>query len=130
MDRGKILEVNKLVFEYILSLDDKDINGLLSGEVKLALEGEVKEKPKAVKVVEKKSSSIVDNAVAVLNSSKVREDGVKALSGKGYTVSVLKEIAKVLSVYITQKAKKQDIIDAIIEGTIGQRINLEVLREG
>lgn len=42
MDKNKVIKISKLVFDYVLNMDDKSIDKLLYGQAKL----EIKEKEK------------------------------------------------------------------------------------
>ena len=64
----------------------------------------------------------IKNLYAISN----REEAIKYLSQ--FKVVDLKKIAKESKVFIKNKSKKVEIIDRIVEGTIGSKIKMDILK--
>lgn len=151
LNKVDILEVNKLVFEYVMNLEEEDIIKLLTGE-NVLLHGEkngkekttadnnnvevtVKsKKEKAVKpIVKEKEESdkntLIEEASKLLSEGTSREEAYSYFKKKVYTVKVLKDVAKNLDLYIKSKSTKAEIIEKLVEGTIGARLRIRALKE-
>ena len=113
MDRKSVLLANKVVFEFILSLSELELEELLKKSKKLAL-------------VKCKDIIIDDNSIKNLYSISSRQEAIKYLSE--FKVVDLKKIAKESKVFIKSKSKKAEIIDRIVEGTIGSKIKMDILK--
>ena len=70
MDKNKVIKISKLVFDYVLNMDDKSIDKLLYGQAKL----EIKEKEKKIKNDEKriKISNFINMVVELSDKNDVR----------------------------------------------------------
>lgn len=123
MDRKEVLLVNKLTFEFILSLSELELEELLKKNMKLAL-------VKCKDLLKEDSSKSEDDMIAAsinklyLISSK--EEATKYLSE--FRVVDLRKIAKKSNIFIKCKSKKIEIIDRIVEGTIGAKIKIDILK--
>lgn len=122
MDKKDILKVNKIIFDYILKLDEDSMEALLYGNKKLIL----------VEKNGQENKSIDDNNIDAINISlnlvKSREDAREFIENGRFNVKILKELAKVNNIYIRSKCNKAEIIDKIIEGTIGTRLKMQILK--
>lgn len=155
LDKVDILEINKLVFEYIINLDEATILELLKNQKKLlAVEikdnveinitnsngqtvnkkkNNVNKKEKIIKDKENKKDEnsqkdlIVDGS-RILSEALSREEAFNYLNKKMYTVKILKDIAKSLNVYIKSKSNKAEIIEKLVENTIGARLKIKALK--
>lgn len=154
MEKTDILKVNKLVFEYILNIDDIELSQLLNGLKVLSLkDGQDADKKltdnkrmnKKVKVnksesnIRKSKASISENnlddksleAVLIkLNSVSTKEEAYDYLKDSGFKVAELKAIAKRAEIFVKSKSKKDEIIDKLVQGTIGVKIKMKILTEG
>ena len=123
MDRKSILLANKVVFEFILSLSELELEELLKRSKKLAL---VKCKDIIIDDNIKTENKMIADSIKNLYSISSREEAIKYLSE--FKVVDLKKIAKESKVFIKSKSKKAEIIDRIVEGTIGSKIKMDILK--
>ena len=119
MDRKSILLANKVVFEFILSLSELELEELLKRSKKLAL---VKCKDIIIDDNSKTENKMIADSIKNLYSISSREEAIKYLSE--FKVVDLKKIAKESKVFIKSKSKKAEIIDRIVEGTIGSKMDI------
>ena len=123
MDRKSILLANKVVFEFILSLSELELEELLKKSKKLAL---VKCKDIIIDDNSKTENKMIADSIKNLYSISSRQEAIKYLSE--FKVVDLKKIAKESKVFIKSKSKKAEIIDRIVEGTIGSKIKMDILK--
>lgn len=123
MDRKSILLANKVVFEFILSLSELELEELLKRSKKLAL---VKCKDIIIDDNSKTENKMIADSIKNLYSISSRQEAIKYLSE--FKVVDLKKIAKESKVFIKSKSKKAEIIDRIVEGTIGSKIKMDILK--
>ncbi len=123
MDRKSVLLANKVVFEFILSLSELELEELLKKSKKLAL---VKCKDIIIDDNSKTENKMIADSIKNLYSISSREEAIKYLSE--FKVVDLKKIAKESKVFIKSKSKKAEIIDRIVEGTIGSKIKMDILK--
>lgn len=123
MDRKSVLLANKVVFEFILSLSELELEELLKKSKKLAL---VKCKDIIIDDNSKTENKMIADSIKNLYSISSRQEAIKYLSE--FKVVDLKKIAKESKVFIKSKSKKAEIIDRIVEGTIGSKIKMEILK--
>ena len=69
---------------------------------------------------------MIADSIKNLYSISNREEAIKYLSQ--FKVVDLKKIAKESKVFIKNKSKKVEIIDRIVEGTIGSKIKMDILK--
>lgn len=123
MNKKEILLVNKLAFDFILKLKDEDINSLIKGEKKLTLiDNEKSPKCKKINNTEEKVEEVINKVYSYSNKDKALEYLNK------FNVIDLKKIAKQANIYIKSRNKKSEIIDRIVEGTIGAKIKIDILQ--
>ena len=123
MNKKEILLVNKLAFDFILKLKDEDINSLIKGEKKITLiDNEKHLKANKIKNTEQK----VEEAINKVYSYSNKDEAVEYLNK--FNVIDLKKIAKQGNVYIKSRNRKSEIIDRIVEGTIGAKIKIDILQ--
>lgn len=154
MEKADILKINKLVFEYILSLDDVELKQLLSGVKILELkDGEdvgeklvsnkisnkkagekkldsTKRKPKASGMKNDIDDKRLEEVLIKLNSVITKEEAYDYLNKSGFKVNELKAIAKKAEIFVKSRSKKQEIIDKLVQGTVGVKIKMKILTEG
>ena len=123
MDRKSVLLANKVVFEFIMSLSELELEELLKKNKKLAL---VKCKDIIIDDNSKMENKMIADSIKNLYSISSREEAIKYLSQ--FKVVDLKKIAKESKVFIKNKSKKVEIIDRIVEGTIGSKIKMDILK--
>ena len=123
MDRKSVLLANKVVFEFIMSLSELELEELLKKNKKLAL---VKCKDIIIDDNSKTENKMIADSIKNLYSISSREEAIKYLSQ--FKVVDLKKIAKESKVFIKNKSKKVEIIDRIVEGTIGSKIKMDILK--
>ena len=123
MDRKSVLLANKVVFEFIMSLSELELEELLKKNKKLAL---VKCKDIIIDDNSKTENKMIADSIKNLYSISNREEAIKYLSQ--FKVVDLKKIAKESKVFIKNKSKKVEIIDRIVEGTIGSKIKMDILK--
>lgn len=123
MNKKEILLVNKLAFDFILKLKDDDLNSLIKGEKKIILiDNEKNLKVKKINNTEEKVEEVMNKIYSYSNKDEV----VEYLSK--FNKTDLKKIAKQGNVYIKSRNKKSEIIDRIVEGTIGADIKIDILQ--
>ena len=123
MDRKSVLLANKVVFEFIMSLSELELEELLKKNKKLAL---VKCKDIIIDDNSKTENKMIADSIKNLYSISSREEAIKYLSQ--FKVVDLKKKAKEYKVFIKSKSKKAEIIDRIVEGTIGSKIKMYILK--
>ena len=123
MNKKEILLVNKLVFDFILKLKNEDINSLIKGEKKITLIDKGKNlKGKNINSTEEKIEEVINKVYSYLN----KDEAVDYLNK--FNVIDLKKIAKQANVYIKSRNRKSEIIDRIVEGTIGAKKKIDILQ--
>lgn len=123
MDRKSVLLANKVVFEFIMSLSELELEELLKKNKKLEL---VKCKDIIIDDNSKTENKMIADSIKNLYAISSREEAIKYLSQ--FKVVDLKKIAKESKVFIKNKSKKVEIIDRIVEGTIGSKIKMDILK--
>lgn len=123
MNKKEILLVNKLAFDFILKLKEEDLNSLIKGEKKITLiDNEKNLKVKKINNTEEKVKEEINKIYSYSNKDEVVEYLNK------FNVIDLKKIAKQGNVYIKSRNRKSEIIDRIVEGTIGAKIKIDILQ--
>lgn len=154
MEKSDILKVNKLVFEYILNLDDVELKQLLNGVKVLVLkDGEdareklvsdkrvnkkvrgkkhesSKRKPKACGMENDLDDKRLEEVLIKLKSVITKEEAYDYLKKSGFKVDELKAIAKKAEIFMKSRSKKEEIIDKLVQGTVGVKIKMKILTEG
>lgn len=150
MEKTDILKVNKLVFEYILNLDELELKQLLNGIKVLSLkdgqvmkdkricnkEGETnklkssKRKSKSCEVDNNIDYKRFEEVLIKLNSVATKEEAYDYLKNSRLKVNELKAIAKQAEIFIKSRSKKDEIIDKLVQGTVGAKIKMKILTEG
>ena len=69
---------------------------------------------------------MIADSIKNLYAISSREEAIKYLSQ--FKVVDLKKIAKESKIFIKNKSKKVEIIDRIVEGTIGSKIKMDILK--
>ncbi|MCI9069745.1 hypothetical protein [Clostridium sp.] len=123
MNRKNILLANKIAFEFILGLSEIELKELLEKSSKLKL---VKCKDIITSDNTKSENEIISDLIKELYSISSKEEAIKYLNK--FKVTELKKIAKESNVFIKSKNKKIEIIDRIVEGTIGSKIKMDMLK--
>lgn len=122
MDKKDIIKVNKIIFDYILKLDEDSMEALLYGNKKLVL---VEKSGQANRSFDDHNIDAINKS---LNSVKSREEAKAFIENGRFNVKTLKEFAKLNNIYIRSKCNKAEMIDKIIEGTIGARLKMQILK--
>ena len=154
MEKSDILKVNKLVFEYILNLDDVELKQLLNGVKFLELRdgkdaGEKlspnkssnkkvigkkletsKRKPRASRIENDSDDKRLEEVLIKLKSVITKEEAYDYLKNSGLKVNELKAIAKKAEIFVKSRSKKEEIIDKLVQGTVGVKIKMKILKEG
>lgn len=149
MEKSDILKVNKLVFEYILNLDDVELKQLLNGVKVIGLkDGEdageklapnkrsnkklepSKRKPRASGIENDSDDKRLEEVLIKLNSVITKEEAYDYLKNSGFKVNELKAIAKKAEIFVKSRSKKEEIIDKLVQGTVGVKIKMKILTEG
>lgn len=115
----KGVELVSMAIKYISKLNDKDIYALLSGEK----EFKAVEKAKKNKKVKNNNSEIISD----INKCESRAKAKEYIEKSKFTVNRLKEIAKDAEIYIGSKLRKEEVIEKIVEGTVGAKIKIMIL---
>ncbi|MCR1951227.1 hypothetical protein NSA50_09185 [Clostridium sp. DSM 100503] len=123
MNKKEILLLSKLAFDFILKLKDEDLNSLIKGEKKITLIDNKKNlKGKKINNKEEKVEEVIDKVYSYSN----KDEALEYLNK--FNVIDLKKIANQANVYIKSRNKKSEIIDRIVEGTIGAKIKMGILQ--
>ncbi|MBM6839686.1 hypothetical protein H9X77_16105, partial [Clostridium saudiense] len=65
-----------------------------------------------------------------LNSVATKEEAYDYLKNSRLKVNELKAIAKQAEIFIKSRSKKDEIIDKLVQGTVGAKIKMKILTEG
>lgn len=123
MDKKEFMRLNKIIFDYIYKINDDEIKELLSGNKKVCLIDKKNEKLKL-------DDSINDEIIQIsktLRKFTTRSMAIDYLIKNKYTVKVLKILAKYNNIYVNSRCKKNEIIDELVEGTVGVRLKFDAL---
>lgn len=113
----------KIVFDFLSSLDDSQIEKLLNKEVYIKLENNRK-KERLIPVIEEES---INQICMMLEEKTTREDAQSYLIEINPNKSILKLLIKHYKIPMTSKATNQQMINAIIEAVIGSKIRYDAL---
>lgn len=126
MEKKDILKISNIIFDYVFKLDDDLISELLNGDKRIALI-ENDKKTKKNNTNNDLGALKVKTIINTLNSFGNREEAKAYLIDNKFTVKLLKDIAKQTDIYIKSKYNKSQIIDSLIEGTVGANIKMNIL---
>ena len=122
MDKKDILKLNQIVYKYILNLKDDDIKDILEGSKKLTLDNKTLHKKKKINT---KDIERLSQKLEVVGS---KSEARKYIESNKFTNDVLKSVAKVKKISINSRSNKAEIIDKLIEGTIGAKVKINILQ--
>lgn len=142
IEKKELVKASSIIFNYVLDLEDNEINDLIEGNKNITLieskeesekvEKEVRELQE-VKTVEKleetKEEDIIEATINKINKFTTREEAKLYLRQRMFTVKLLKVIAKESNIYVRSKSLRTEIIDKIIEATIGARVKHKSFKE-
>lgn len=123
MDKKEILLANKVVFDFVLRLEEEELKSLINGKKKIFLMDNEK------RLEDKKKDNIHLDIVEISNKLCLfsnKEEAIEYLNK--FKVADLKKISKEANIFIKSRSKKSEIIDRITEGTIGAKIKIEILK--
>ncbi|MGG7078210.1 hypothetical protein [Clostridium sardiniense] len=127
MEKSNFIKVSNIIFDYIFKLDDNSILDLLNGNKNITLV-ENEKKSNKNKLSNKSDYSLeIKNIINKLNSFKTQEEAKEYLINQKFTVKLLKEVAKRSDIYIKSKYNKNQIINSLVEGTVGVTIKMNIL---
>ena len=148
LDKKDILNINKIVLDFIMNQDDIVLDKVLKGEYKLSINADIEKginientnDRKDIKKVGKgssknskgKSKKVEINVIETLNKLKSFEtisEGREYLKKIKIVKGTLVELAKVGQIRINSNDRKEFIIEKIIAGTIGAKIKMKVLQQ-
>lgn len=141
IEKKELIKASNLIFNYLLELENDEINDLIEGRKIIALIGkkqkikkvkeeELEEVNKVEKLEEINEEDIIDETINKINKFKTREEAKSYLNEKMFTVKLLKVIAKKSDIYVKSRSKKSEIIDKITESTVGASLKHKILKEG
>lgn len=107
--------------EFTKKLTPEQLNGIVSGELKFALEGGKKQAVMSV------DAGAIETQLSRLDS---REEAAAYIDSLRLTVPKLKAVARDLAVSLAGASVKEQIRDRIVEHTVGFRLNSRAIREG
>ena len=122
MEKKDILKLNQIVYTYILKLKDDDIRAILDGSKKLSLEN------KGVRKDKKNNNIDIERLSKELEVVNSKVEARKYIDTNKFTVYVLKNVAKIKNISLKSRSNKAEIIDKLIEGTIGAKIKINILK--
>lgn len=126
MEKRDILKISNIIFDYVFKLDDNLMAELLKGNKKITLT-ENNKKTKNNNINNSLDELKVKTIIETLNSFKNKEEAKAYLVNNKFTVKLLKDIAKQTDIYIKSKYNKSQIIDSLVEGTVGTNIKMNIL---
>lgn len=127
MEKRDVLKVSNIIFDYIFELDDSSILDLLNGNKNITLV-ENEKKSNKNKLNNKRDYNLeIKDIINKLNSFNTQEEAKEYLINQKFTVKLLKEVAKQSDIYIKSKYNKNQIIDSLVEGTVGVTIKMNIL---
>ncbi len=106
----------------ISSLDEKEFDDLINGSSQIEINIDPKEKSKGKEKREPVSEALMRDIRHVLELSKSREEGAALLREKCSTKEDLTRLAKYLDLPTQKSDKIGQILERIVEATIGYRI--------
>lgn len=118
----EVIKGYKLALKFIEGLDEKQFSKWLEGEFTLGLQ-EVHKSKKVVKEVDKQLV-VYEEA---LKQCQTYEEAKSYLQGLKLNKPKLVELAKSLSACMKSRDNKDQIIEKIIQATVGNRLKMEVL---
>lgn len=68
----------------------------------------------------------INEIINKLYSYKNKKEAIQYLSK--FKVTDLKDISKVANIFVKSRSKKNEIIESIVEGTIGAKIKIQILQ--
>lgn len=117
------MKLNKIIFDEVYKFEDDEIKGLLNGNKKICLMDK--------KTAKSKVDDSIDDEIYVISRSlkefTTRSQAMEYLTENKYTVKVLKKLAKYNNIYVNSRCKKNEIIDELIEGTVGVKLKFDAL---
>lgn len=117
----------KIVFEFLNSLEDSQIEDLINKKVCLKLAPNLepdKKKETSIPQIDECSISLICTA---LEGKTTRDDARAYLAEMGLNKAALKLLVKHYKIPLTSKATNAQMIDAVIEAAVGSKIRYEAL---
>lgn len=118
----EVIKGYKLALKFIEGLDEKQLSKWVAGELTLSLQEVHKNK---------KVTQEVDEQLAIyeaqLKQCPTYEEAYHYLQSLKLTKAKLLDLAKSLSVCIKSRDNKEQVIDKIIQTTVGNKVKIEVL---
>lgn len=137
--KKELIKASNVMINYLLELEDNEINDLIEGNKVITLiekiqeirEVEVKsleEVKKAENLDEVTEDDVISETINKINKFTTREEANLYLNQRIFTVKVLKIIAKKNDIHLKSKIKKSEIIDKIIESIVEETLKHKILK--
>lgn len=123
MDKKDFMKLNKIIFDEVYKFEDDEIKELLNGNKKICLINKKTGKLKKDDTLNYEISIISRR----LREFTTRSQAMEYLTENKYTVKILKKLAKYNNIYVNSRCKKNEIIDELVEGTVGVRLKFDAL---
>ena len=118
MNSCNCIKLNQWIYNFLAQLEESQISAILNGDIKLRLENKRKET--------KPAEDILD-ITQKLESFKTREEAAAYFNESSFKLSILKTIAKHYSIPNQARLKKDELIEKLIETTVGSRLRFEAI---
>lgn len=130
-NKKKIIKIQEIILNYILDLDEKEIDEVIENkkEITIMKKVELAKQLEFLDIKKDKKLDDIDEHIKWLNIFKTREEAEAYFRKKTFTIKILKEIAKRSEIYIKSRSKRIEIIDKIIAGTIDATIKHKILKK-
>lgn len=128
MENKKILNLIGTILNEINNLDDKEIEDIINGDIKIYFKKKNIEKRKEDKSFLHKNNLNWNEEIKKLYKCKDRDEGKNYIKSLKLTNKNLLKLGKILGINIPLKSRKEEIINKIVDDTIGVILKSNVLR--
>lgn len=125
LNSKKTVRVMEKALRLILKLSEDELDNIVNGHIEFQI---VKVDRPVKQIVSKKATDEWEKEKEVLNNIETREEARTYLLSLKLTNSKLIELGKSLLIEISIKNKKEEIINRIIEGTVGNKLKIAELK--
>lgn len=127
LNSKKTIKVMEKALRLISKLSEEEIDNIVNGNIEFKIS---KVNKTIKKIASKKAIDDWNKEKDVLNNMNTREAAKKYLLNLKLTNSKLIDLGKALSISIASKTKKEEIINRIVESTVGNRLKMDALKNG
>lgn len=127
LNSKKTIKVMEKALRLISKLSEEEIDNIVNGNIEFKIS---KVNKTIKKIASKKAIDDWNKEKEVLNNMNTREVAKKYLLNLKLTNSKLIDLGKALSISIAFKTKKEEMINRIVESTVGNRLKIDALKNG